>query len=74
MKPSEDPTADLYKLMDEAGLNTSAVFDSKKSMSKIVTEIRGALAMKLKAYVVRRDHVMFNQGTESKQSRKIEVK
>lgn len=67
---NQDPTPELYKLMSEAGLEAANMLNSKKSMSKIVNEVRTELAMKLKSYIVRRDHEMFNAGR--KEARKVE--
>lgn len=74
MKPDEDPTPELYLLMDQAGLDATALLSSKKSMSATVSTLRTQLAAKLKSYIVRRDHQMFNQGAHSKETRKIKVK
>lgn len=73
-KPDNDPTGELYALLDQAGLDAGRLLDSKKSMSKIVNEIRTKFVVKAKAYIVRRDHDMFNAGFQSKEPRKIEVK
>lgn len=74
MKPDEDPTADIYKLMDEAGLDAGTMLDSKMGMSQIVSKVRTQMAQKFKSYIVRRDHQMFNAGRKSTEPKKIDVK
>lgn len=73
MTPQDDPTGDLYKLMDEAGLNGGNLMDTKRSQARIINEIRTTLAAKLRDYIVSRDKVMFSQGAHSGKIKKIEV-
>ncbi len=39
-----DPTPDIYKIMDRAGLDSANVYNAKKSMAKIINEIRTSIA------------------------------
>jgi len=47
----KDPTPDLYRIMDEAGLDAGSFLTGKKSMSRIVTEVRAKLLTRLIAYL-----------------------
>ncbi len=50
-----DPTTDLYRIMDEAGLDSSKFLTGKKSMSRIVTEVRAKLLTGLITYIKQRE-------------------
>jgi len=52
---NRDPTPDLYKIMDEAGLESGNFLTGKKSMVKIVTEVRMKLVNQLVAYIKERE-------------------
>jgi hypothetical protein len=64
VKPEEDPTIALNEIMDEVQMMGSYYLQGKKSMPQLVMQQRAALLMKLKAFIVRRDHEMFNQGVK----------
>ena len=75
MSIDKDPTGDIYKLLDEAGLNGGNLLDSSRPMAKIVNQVRTDLAMKLKSYIVRRDVHMYAEGAKTRPvERKIDVK
>ncbi len=74
MKSNQDPTADIYKMLDDAGLQGPNLLGTKEPFAKIINRVRTQLAMELKSYIVRRDHVMFNAGAESVEAKKIEVR
>ncbi len=61
-----DPTADLYKIMDEAGLDAVNFLSGKKSMSRIVSEVRINLHQALTAYLKERGD-MTHEPTEQQQ-------
>lgn len=50
-----DPTADIYKIMDEAGLDAINFLSGKKSMSKIVREVRAKLLTEIVAYIKKQE-------------------
>lgn len=74
MTANQDPLPDIYKIIDEAGLNGPTLMDSKRSTPVIINAIRTELATKLRSCMVRREHQAFNDGFHAKQVRKIEVK
>ena len=61
---TNDPTGDLYRLMDEAGLTETNLKNSKKGFSAIVNSIRTSLAMKGRSYITQRDHHQFDAGVK----------
>ena len=64
MNLSDDPGADLSEIFDEAHLTGSHMLQGKKSMTTIISEVRNDLNMKLRSYIKRRDHQMFNLGAQ----------
>lgn len=59
---TKDISPDLYKLLDEAGLKTGDLFNTRRSMPSIVNGIRTQLVMKLRSYVTQYGHMMYNAG------------
>lgn len=59
----DDPTGDIYKILDKAGLNAGNLLDSKQPMSRIVNSIRTKITADFKEYIERRE----------KRPRKIEI-
>lgn len=66
MKHDPNVTPEIYKLLDQAGLDGATLYNSKKSMSKIINEIRTRLAENLTAYILKRDQDIYNAGARSK--------
>jgi hypothetical protein len=56
-----DPSPDIYKAMDEAGLGITK-FSQARPMTRILTEIRMGIAVKLRDYIKKRDTVVFAAG------------
>ena len=50
-----DPTADIFLMMDQAGLSVPSLMDTKRPISKIVNKVRMDLAASLTAYIIKRD-------------------
>lgn len=46
-----DPTADIYAAMDRAGLQSGTFYNTRKSMDKIVLEVREKLLEELKGII-----------------------
>jgi hypothetical protein len=51
----KDRSPDIYRIMDEAGLDASNFLNGKKSMSRIITEVRAKLLTGLIAYLKERE-------------------
>lgn len=64
----DDPTPELYAILDEAKLSGGTFLQGKKNMTQIVNEIRADLVMKLRSYVKRRDQAIFNKGVQKGKS------
>lgn len=64
LKLSDDPGADLSEIFDEAHLTGSNMLQGTKNMTTIVTAVRNDLNMKLRSYIKRRDHQMYNLGAQ----------
>lgn len=73
MNPKDDPTAELYRILDRAGLDGGTLMNSKKAHSMIVNEIRTKLVMELRSYFTRYGIHQFNAGAKSVKGKKIEV-
>jgi hypothetical protein len=50
-----DPSGELYEILDRAGLSAGHLLSGKKSMPKLVNEIRSKLVTELRDYIERRD-------------------
>lgn len=64
MNPNDDPTAELYKMLDEAGLTPGPLMNIKKPHAQIVNEIRSAVVMRLRSYITRYGQTQFNLGVK----------
>ncbi len=71
MKIKENPDDYIYKMMDKAGLDAPTLFDSQRSMAKIVTSIRSSLHGMIEKQLKDAEHKGFKLGKDS--IRKIEV-
>lgn len=63
-KVNDDPSDDIYKIFDDAGLTSAKLFNTKVSAEKIVNKIRTDLHMKLRSRMVQREHQAFNRGVQ----------
>lgn len=68
---TNDPTADLYALMDKAKLTGSNFLQSKTGMTKLIIEARTALAVELKAYIEAREEKAYEKGYRAGKSGEI---
>lgn len=59
-----NPSADIYRLMDEAGITLANFQQGGKTQTARINEARVNLAEKLKNYIVRRDKEMIDRGRE----------
>lgn len=59
-----NPSADIYRLMDEAGITLANFQQGGKSQTQRINEARVNLAEKLKTYIVQRDREMMQRGRE----------
>ncbi len=62
-----NPTADIYRMLDEAGITLANFQKPHKSQAKIINESRINLAEKLKIYITNRDQEMKRLGREEVQ-------
>jgi len=62
---SKDPSADIYKLLDDAGLNAGNLLTSRKSLSTLVSEIRVRIATNITQYIIEREAGKENDGSET---------
>lgn len=60
---NKDPTPDIYKSLDRAGLGITK-FSQAKAMSKIISEVRQAIANDMRDYITTRDAAMFAAGVQ----------
>lgn len=74
-----DPKQDIYRFLDEAGLGITK-FSQAKPMSRIISDIRQAIAAKLAPYITERETAAFAAGVqkgkmdaEEKKRKTIEV-
>lgn len=51
----DDPTPDIYKAMDRAGLQASTFYNTRKSMDRIVLEVRMKLLEEVKTLIDKRE-------------------
>lgn len=51
----DDPTPDIYAIMDRAGLNGATIFATRKPIAQIINTIRTEMARELKAYIEERE-------------------
>lgn len=76
---NKDPTADIYKTLDKAGLGITK-FSQARALSKIISEIRTIIATEMRDYITARDKTSFEAGrqkglqdAEEKRIKTIEV-
>jgi hypothetical protein len=58
-----DPTADIYAVLDKAGLNAGNIMTARQSTAKTVLEIRQNIVKLLKEYIEERES---NHGQRTK--------
>jgi hypothetical protein len=71
MKQPDSVTDEIYIMMDRAGLDAPTLFDSKRSMAKIVSSIRSALHASIEKQLKTAESKGYKLGKES--IKKIEV-
>lgn len=70
MKPKDDPTGDLYTIMDKAGMTGGNLLQGKVAMVTLVNKMRQRMHRLLSDYIEKRDTIMFEKGREyERQSR-----
>ena len=52
---NKDPSSDIWRILDISGLDAGTFLTGKKSMAKIVTEVRQKLHNELTAYIKQRE-------------------
>lgn len=53
-----DPSDDIYKIMDRAGLDGASMYSAKESLFKIVTRVRGEIVRETKALIEQREAII----------------
>jgi len=53
-----DPTDDLYRIMDNAGLRAPQILASREPMSKHIQKLRDDLSRQLRAYIAIREQAI----------------
>lgn len=71
MKQTDSAKDEIYIMMDRAGLDAPTLFDSKRSMAKIVTAIRSSLHGSIEKQLKVAETKGYKLGKES--IKKIEV-
>ena len=51
----QDPTADIYKILDEVELTAGHLLATREPMAKIVTTMRGEIVRKMKLLIEERE-------------------
>lgn len=52
---NKDPSEEIYRIMDKAGLDTGTFLDGKKGMSQIISAVRMKLHDELVKYIQQRE-------------------
>lgn len=55
---NKDPTNDIYQIMDNVGLTPSDLYNTKKSMAKIINDIRTGIAKQTADYILKREEII----------------
>lgn len=50
-----DPSDEIYRIMDKAGLDATTILAARQSMTKTVNQIRMKIAKDLKVYIENRE-------------------
>lgn len=61
-----DPTDDIYRLLDDAGLRSAALLATREPMTKIIESMRNEIARQFKDYLKRREAVLIKEKKNGK--------